>query len=154
MLMVKKALIYVTGLLFMAFGVAFSVNSSLGVSPVNSLPYVISRITGLDLGNCVIGIFCFLYSGADIIVKKKIPSHRFDAADISHDFWPFCRCCKESGGRFCHSHLSGAAGYAGDQYRFCSNRRMPVYGCAAGKYAYGRNDPCSKPCILPGQAFS
>ena len=52
MLMVKKALIYVTGLLFMAFGVAFSVNSSLGVSPVNSLPYVISRITGLDLGNC------------------------------------------------------------------------------------------------------
>ena len=56
MLMVKKALIYVTGLLFMAFGVAFSVNSSLGVSPVNSLPYVISRITGLDLGNCVIGI--------------------------------------------------------------------------------------------------
>ena len=144
MLMVKKALIYVTGLLFMAFGVAFSVNSSLGVSPVNSLPYVISRITGLDLGNCVIGIF----------VKKKIPSHRFDAADIFHDFWPFCRCCKESGGRFCHSHLSGAAGYAGDQYRFCSNRRMPVYGCAAGKYAYGRNDPCSKPCILPGQAFS
>ena len=89
-----------------------------------------------------------------IIVKKKIPSHRFDAADIFHDFWPFCRCCKESGGRFCHSHLSGAAGYAGDQYRFCSNRRMPVYGCAAGKYAYGRNDPCSKPCILPGQAFS
>ena len=45
----KKALIYVTGLLFMAFGVAFSVNSSLGVSPVNSLPYAISRITGLDL---------------------------------------------------------------------------------------------------------
>ena len=44
MLMVKKALIYVTGLLFMAFGVAFSVNSSLGVSPVNSLPYVISPL--------------------------------------------------------------------------------------------------------------
>ena len=100
------------------------------------------------------GIDACLKNGADIIVKKKIPSHRFDAADIFHDFWPFCRCCKESGGRFCHSHLSGAAGYAGDQYRFCSNRRMPVYGCAAGKYAYGRNDPCSKPCILPGQAFS
>ena len=61
--MVKKALIYVTGLLFMAFGVAFSVNSSLGVSPVNSLPYVISRITGLDLGNCVIGIFAFYILG-------------------------------------------------------------------------------------------
>ena len=150
MLMVKKALIYVTGLLFMAFGVAFSVNSSLGVSPVNSLPYVISRITGLDLGNCVIGIFAFYILVQILLLRKK-----FRPIDLTqHDFWPFCRCCKESGGRFCHSHLSGAAGYAGDQYRFCSNRRMPVYGCAAGKYAYGRNDPCSKPCILPGQAFS
>ena len=60
MLMVKKALIYVTGLLFMAFGVAFSVNSSLGVSPVNSLPYVISRITGLDLGNTLQLVFAVL----------------------------------------------------------------------------------------------
>ena len=70
MLMVKKALIYVTGLLFMAFGVAFSVNSSLGVSPVNSLPYVISRITGLDLGNCVIGIFAF-YILVQILLLTK-----------------------------------------------------------------------------------
>ena len=99
MLMVKKALIYVTGLLFMAFGVAFSVNSSLGVSPVNSFPYVISRITGLDLGNCVIGIL-LLYSGADIIVKKKIPSHRFDAADIFHDFGRFVDVAKKVVGDF------------------------------------------------------
>ena len=71
MLMVKKALIYVTGLLFMAFGVAFSVNSSLGVSPVNSLPYVISRITGLDLGNCVIGIFAFYILVQILLLRKK-----------------------------------------------------------------------------------
>ncbi len=70
MLMVKKALIYVTGLLFMAFGVAFSVNSSLGVSPVNSLPYVISRIAGLDMGNCVIGIFS-LYILVQILLLRK-----------------------------------------------------------------------------------
>ena len=71
MLMVKKALIYVTGLLFMAFGVAFSVNSSLGVSPVDSLPYVISRITGLDLGNCVIGIFAFYILVQILLLRKK-----------------------------------------------------------------------------------
>ena len=84
----------------MAFGVAFSVNSSLGVSPVNSLPYVISRITGLDLGNCVIGIFAFYILVQILLLRKKIPSHRFDAADIFHDFWPFCRCCKEVVGDF------------------------------------------------------
>ena len=77
MLMVKKALIYVTGLLFMAFGVAFSVNSSLGVSPVNSLPYVISRITGLDLGNCVIGIFFLTIISAPEYKKQKCRSRSF-----------------------------------------------------------------------------
>ena len=154
MLMVKKALIYVTGLLFMAFGVAFSVNSSLGVSPVNSLPYVISRITGLDLGNCVIGIFAFYILVQILLLRKKFRPIDLTQLIFSTIFGRFVDVAKKVVGDFCHSHLSGAAGYAGDQYRFCSNRRMPVYGCAAGKYAYGRNDPCSKPCILPGQAFS
>ena len=154
MLMVKKALIYVTGLLFMAFGVAFSVNSSLGVSPVNSLPYVISRITGLDLGNCVIGIFAFYILVQILLLRKKFRPIDLTQLIFSTIFGRFVDVAKKVVGDFAIPHLSGAAGYAGDQYRFCSNRRMPVYGCAAGKYAYGRNDPCSKPCILPGQAFS
>ena len=36
---VKRIAIYLAGLFFVALGVAFSVNSTLGVSPVNSLPY-------------------------------------------------------------------------------------------------------------------
>lgn len=69
--MVKKALIYIAGLLFMAFGVAFSVNSSLGVSPVNSLPYVVSRISGLDMGNCVTGIFALYILVQILLLRKK-----------------------------------------------------------------------------------
>ena len=46
---VKRIVIYLAGLFFVALGVAFSVNSNLGVSPVNSLPYVVSRILGKDL---------------------------------------------------------------------------------------------------------
>jgi len=53
----RRILFYIAGLFFMAFGVAFSVNSGLGVSPVNSLPYVASLISGIDLGNCVIAVF-------------------------------------------------------------------------------------------------
>lgn len=53
-----KILIYILGLFFMGLGVAFSVNSNLGVSPVNSLPYVISRIINVDMGTCVTGVFC------------------------------------------------------------------------------------------------
>lgn len=39
----------------MALGVAFSVNSNLGVSPVNSLPYVISKIIHMDLAKWIVG---------------------------------------------------------------------------------------------------
>lgn len=54
---IRRVIIYILGLLFLAFGVAFSVNSNLGVSPVNSLPYVVSLITKMDMGHCVIIIF-------------------------------------------------------------------------------------------------
>ena len=37
-----RVVLYIVGLFFMALGVAFAVNSDLGVSPVTSLPYVIS----------------------------------------------------------------------------------------------------------------
>lgn len=54
---IPRIIIYAAGLFLMAFGVAFSVNSNLGVSPVNSLPYVVSRILKVDLGRCVIAVF-------------------------------------------------------------------------------------------------
>lgn len=49
-----RIILYIIGLFFMAMGVAFAVNSNLGVSPVTSLPYVISLIVNMELGTCVI----------------------------------------------------------------------------------------------------
>ncbi len=66
----KKILVYSFGLLFLAFGVAFSVNSNLGVSPVNSLPYIVSKILSVDMGRCVIVIFCS-YIVLQILILRK-----------------------------------------------------------------------------------
>ena len=54
----------------MALGVAFSANSDLGISPVNSLPYVISDIVKMQPGTCVTIIFC-LYILVQVIVLRK-----------------------------------------------------------------------------------
>lgn len=62
--------VYCLGLLLLALGVAFSVNSNLGVSPVNSLPYVISQIIGVDMGTCVTVVFCS-YIVMQIIIQRK-----------------------------------------------------------------------------------
>jgi len=66
----KRVLIYGAGLMCLALGVAFSVNSGLGVSPVNSLPFVISLATGADMGNCVTAVFS-IYILVQILILRK-----------------------------------------------------------------------------------
>ncbi len=45
------------GLFFLSLGVVFAIKSNLGVSPVNSLPYMLSLITKIELGIVTIGVF-------------------------------------------------------------------------------------------------
>lgn len=58
--LLNRIVIYLIGLLLIAFGVAFSINSNLGISPVTSLPYVTSLVCKLPLSTSVI-IICSLY---------------------------------------------------------------------------------------------
>lgn len=79
---VIRVLVYILGLLFLAFGVAISANSDLGISPVNSLPYVVSAVTPetlqlgpialeLDPGNCVVIVFCSYILMQILILRRK-----------------------------------------------------------------------------------
>lgn len=68
---VIRIFIYCFALLLMALGVALSVNSNLGVSPVNSLPYVVSQILNVQMGTCVTVIFCFYILLQWIILRKE-----------------------------------------------------------------------------------
>lgn len=66
----RRILSYCFGLLLLAFGVTFSIKSSLGVSPVNSIPYVLSLITGMDQGLLTTGVFC-VYIFIQILMLRK-----------------------------------------------------------------------------------
>jgi len=68
---VIRVAIYCFALFLMAVGVALSVNSNLGVSPVNSLPYVVSQIIGVQMGSCVTAIFCFYILLQIIILRRE-----------------------------------------------------------------------------------
>lgn len=59
------------GLLILAFGVPISVNSELGVSPVNSLPFVLSLVSGISLGTCVTAVFTFYILLQILLLRKK-----------------------------------------------------------------------------------
>ena len=65
-----RLLVYVLGLFIAAIGVAFAVNSALGVSPVNSTPYVLSRITGLYQGTWVTIMFSFFILLQFLVLRR------------------------------------------------------------------------------------
>lgn len=73
-----RVLIYILGLFFMAMGVAVSANSNLGISPVNSLPYILSAIIPPDPGTCVIIVFCTYILMQVIILRRE-----FDPAQLT-----------------------------------------------------------------------
>lgn len=54
----------------MAFGVTFSIKSNLGISPVNSIPYILSLVTTIDQGLLTTAVFS-LYVILQVIILKK-----------------------------------------------------------------------------------
>ena len=67
----KKILTYLIGLFIMSVGVAVSIRSGLGVSPVSSLPYVISLIMDVYVGRVVTVVLILLVMAQIAILRKK-----------------------------------------------------------------------------------
>lgn len=105
-----RILIYALGLLFLAFAVAFSVNSGLGISPVNSLPYAISLASGVQLGYCVIGVFCFYILLQIVMLGKAFKWYNLFQIAFSTLFGYFVDFAKCVLGDFCFPTYIGRLG--------------------------------------------
>lgn len=66
----RRAILYFVGLSIMAFGVVVSVRSDLGVTPISSIPYTMTVVSGMDLGIATI-IFSVLMVALQIVVLRK-----------------------------------------------------------------------------------
>ena len=81
---ILQLFVYAAGLFIMAVGVSFSVNSNLGVSPLNSIPYVLSQITGLTLSLCIV-IVC----AAFILLQIILLGRRFQPIQLTQMLFSF-----------------------------------------------------------------
>ena len=61
---------YFLGFLIMTLGIAISVKSNLGVSPVSSIPYTMTCVLGIEMGKATI-IFHILLVLLQIIILRK-----------------------------------------------------------------------------------
>ena len=69
---VKKMFIFGLGLFILALGIAFSVKSNLGVSPVTSVPFVVARITGLSLGTTTAFIYILNMAVQAAVLRRGV----------------------------------------------------------------------------------
>ncbi len=67
---IKRLILLCIGLSVMAFGVAFSIKAALGTSPISSVPYVTSVISGLSVGTTTI-IMNFLFVLLQIVILRR-----------------------------------------------------------------------------------
>ena len=70
--MIKRICLFVFGLLIMSFGVAFSIKSTFGTTPISSISYSLALCTGID-----IGITTFIFNAALIFIQMIILRSHF-----------------------------------------------------------------------------
>lgn len=70
--MIKRICQFVVGLFIMSFGVAFSIVSTLGTTPISSISYSLVLITNIN-----IGITTFVFNAALIVIQFFILRSRF-----------------------------------------------------------------------------
>ena len=66
----RRLTMYIMGLFMMTIGIALSVKSNLGVSPVSSIPYTMTCIWGIEMGKATIIFHCFLVLLQLLILRK------------------------------------------------------------------------------------
>lgn len=62
---------YFIGLFIMIIGIAISVKSNLGVSPVSSIPYTMTCVWGIEMGKATILFHCALVILQIVILRKN-----------------------------------------------------------------------------------
>lgn len=70
--MIKRICLFVVGLFIMSLGVAFSIISTLGTTPISSISYSLALITNVN-----IGITTFIFNAALIFIQFLILRSRF-----------------------------------------------------------------------------
>lgn len=72
--MIKRICLFVLGLFIMSFGVAFSIKSTFGTTPISSISYALALCADMD-----VGLATFIFNAALIFLQMIILRSRFRA---------------------------------------------------------------------------
>ena len=76
-----RILVYVVVMFILALGLTLITKANLGVSPIISVPYSISQITGLNFGDLTFVVYA-MFVVVQIIIHIRLKNHKRIASDI------------------------------------------------------------------------
>lgn len=76
-----QILVYVVGMFILAIGLTLNTKANLGVSPIISVPYSISQITGLNFGDLTFVVYA-IFVVVQIIIHIQLKNHKRIVSDI------------------------------------------------------------------------
>lgn len=76
-----QILVYVVGMFILAIGLTLNTKANLGVSPIISVPYSISQITGLNFGDLTFVVYA-IFVDVQIIIHIRLKNHKRIVSDI------------------------------------------------------------------------
>ena len=76
-----QILVYVVGMFILALGLTLNTKANLGVSPIISVPYSISQITGLNFGDLTFVVYA-MFVVVQIIIHIRLKNHKRIVSDI------------------------------------------------------------------------
>lgn len=74
---IKRIIVYIAGLIILALGIDLNTKTMLGISPIISVPYNISVISGWLLGAVIFSYYVLLVILQLLIQKKDFPVYQF-----------------------------------------------------------------------------
>ncbi|MCL2407356.1 MAG: DUF6198 family protein [Defluviitaleaceae bacterium] len=83
--LIRRIITYTVGLFILAIGVVFTINADLGVSPVQSLPYVLSNATD----QISIGLFTTILMAVFILLQVAILRRQFKLYNLTQLLFSF-----------------------------------------------------------------
>ena len=69
----KRLLIYTLGVIILGLGITMNTKTTLGVSPIISVPFNLAQITGFKIGIVTSLYYCFLILLQFLLLKGKLP---------------------------------------------------------------------------------
>ena len=93
---IRRVIVYFVGLFIMTIGIALSVKSNLGVSPVSSIPYTMTCVWGIEMGKATILFHCVLVILQFILLRRGFKAKNLlqvAVGIIFGYFTTFCNWC-------------------------------------------------------------